>query len=77
MNTFLGSVKRLRFGIILAVVLLASAGAGAWAIFPEYFRGAEGVGIGHASGVKHLSNDRKLAGYGDSIFFGQVKQELG
>ena len=69
--------ERLLFGTIVAFFVIASVGALAWIFFPNYVRGPAGVGIGHTTRITDLSNDRKLAGYGESIFFGQVAKELG
>jgi len=77
MITIMHPSKRLLFGTILAVLAIASVSALAWVFLPNYVGGPQGVGIGHATRITDLSDDRKLAGYADSIFFGQVNEELG
>ena len=58
----------------LSLALLALAG---WQIFTFGFAGQGVASVGHGSSITDLSNDRKLVGVADDVFFGQVSKNNG
>jgi hypothetical protein len=83
MNNF--TIRRTLLGVA-AVVAIALVGLVAWNVVPNIpeeirasraFIGGGGMGGGHALYATDLSDDKRLVGFADSVFFGQVLEELG
>lgn len=77
MTIMVHPIKRLLFGMIVAVVATASIGALTWAFLPEQSQKSGETAIRSFKAVTDLSDDRKLVGLADSVFFGQVREGLG
>lgn len=68
--------KRFLFGMIV-VAAMVSAGLSAWIFLPGHEQDSGQVTRSQFTSVTDLSNDRKLVGVADSVFFGQVLERLG
>lgn len=69
-------IKRFLFGMIV-VAAMVSVGLLAWTFLPEHNQRSGEVTRSAFKAVTDLSEDRRLVGLADSVFFGQVLEGLG